>query len=78
MENRLFLGIDVGTQGSKAGVYSLDGSLLGSGYAEHTFDHQRPGWVEMDPLQIEGAVVQAIRQALAESGSDASRVAAMT
>ena len=78
MENRLFLGVDVGTQGSKAGVYSLDGSLLGSGYAEHTFDHQRPGWVEMDPLQIEGAVVQAIRQALAESGSDASRVAAMS
>jgi xylulokinase len=62
---RATLVIDVGTQGSKAGVYSLDGELLGEGYAEHTFDHLRPGWVEMDPDQITHAVVTAAATAVA-------------
>jgi len=75
-DDRLYVGVDVGTQGSKAGVYSLDGRLLGSGYAEHLFDHLRPGWVEMDPAQIERAVVSAIGEAL--RGVDSSRVAALS
>ena len=56
----LLLGVDVGTQGSKAGLYTTDGVRLGEGYAEHAFDHLRPGWVEMDPDQIHGAVLAAI------------------
>jgi len=44
----LFLGVDVGTQGSKAGLYTGDGVLVADTYAEHRFDHLRPGWVEMD------------------------------
>lgn len=64
----MFLGIDVGTQGSKAGLYDREGRLHGSGYAEHHFDHQRPGWVEMDLAQIEAAVVDASAQAMAHSG----------
>lgn len=75
-DDRLYVGVDVGTQGSKAGVYALDGRLLGSGYAEHLFDHLRPGWVEMDPAQIESAVVSAIGEAL--RGVDTSRVAALS
>jgi xylulokinase len=63
------LGIDVGTQGSKAGLYSLDGERLGDGYAEHTFDHLRPGWVEMDAAQIFGATLDAIAQAVADAAS---------
>jgi xylulokinase len=57
---RATLGIDVGTQGSKAGLYTLDGELLGEGYAEHQFTHLRPGWVEMDPDQITEAVIDAV------------------
>lgn len=69
-----FVGVDVGTQGSKAGLYSPDGRLLGSGYCEHTFDHLRPGWVEMNPIQIEDAVVSAIGQAVAAAPVVASDV----
>ena len=74
----LYLGVDVGTQGSKAGVYDLEGTLLGGGYAEHIFDHIRPGWVEMDPVQIEAAVVSAIRSAIDVAGVSTSRIAAMS
>ena len=73
----MFLGIDVGTQGSKAGVYDREGRLVGSGYAEHHFDHQRPGWVEMDPTQIEAAVIAAAAQAMAASGVPGREVRAL-
>jgi xylulokinase len=77
MTRGTFLGIDVGTQGSKAGLYDGDGRCLGSGYAEHHFDHLRPGWVEMDPFQIEHAVCEAAAACLAASGVDASSVRAV-
>jgi xylulokinase len=60
----VFVGIDVGTQGSKAGIYTRDGARCGDGYAEHTFDHLRPGWVEMDTTQIVDAVLDAVAQAV--------------
>lgn len=77
----VFCGIDVGTQGSKAGLYLADGTRVGEGYAEHTFDHLRPGWVEMDPDQIVGATISAVAQAVAQaraagvSGSDVVSIA---
>lgn len=77
MTRGTFLGIDVGTQGSKAGLYDAEGRCLGSGYAEHHFDHLRPGWVEMDPFQIEAAVCEAAASCLAVSGVAASSVRAV-
>lgn len=70
----VYVGVDVGTQGSKAGVYTSDGQVLGLGYAEHAFDHLRPGWVEMDPQQIEEAVVSAIQQAVVAARIQSSQV----
>jgi xylulokinase len=64
-----FCGIDVGTQGSKAGIYVDDGTCVGTGYAEHTFHHLRPGWVEMDPEQIVGASVAAVAAAVREAAA---------
>jgi xylulokinase len=73
----MFLGIDVGTQGSKAGLYDAEGRCLGSGYAEHRFDHLRPGWVEMDPAQIEQAVCEASAMCMAHSRVPATSVQAV-
>lgn len=73
----LYLGVDVGTQGSKAGLYTVDGVCVADTYAEHLFDHLRPGWVEMDPRQIEAAVVDAIARAVALAGVDGSRIVAV-
>lgn len=70
----VFCGIDVGTQGSKVGLYRSDGSCVAEGYAEHTFDHLRPGWVEMDPDQIVEAVVSAVAGAVGRAGVTGSEV----
>ena len=72
------IGIDVGTQGSKAGVYLDDGTCVATSYAEHAFSHPAPGWVEMDPAQIEDAVLSALASAVATAagaGVDVGAVA---
>jgi xylulokinase len=63
------IGVDVGTQGSKAGVYLDDGTCVGTGYAEHTFTYPAPGRVEMDPGQIEDAVLEALAAAVAQAAA---------
>ncbi len=58
-----FIGIDVGTQGSRAVVIDEDGSLVASGNGPHTMQSPRPGWSEQDPEEWWGAVRTAIREA---------------
>lgn len=59
-----YVGIDIGTQGTKAAVFLEDGTPIADAYAEHSFTYPNPGWVEMDPEQIEAAVVAALVGAL--------------
>ncbi len=44
-----FLGIDLGTSGCKAAVFSQEGRLLASAYAELDAAHPQPGYAELDP-----------------------------
>lgn len=74
----LFCGIDVGTQGSKVGIYDAAGVCHATGYAEHVFDNIRPGWIELDPFQIVEAVISAARQATVQIGQRANDVAAIS
>jgi xylulokinase len=46
------LGIDVGTSGCKAAVFSLDGHLQASAYEEYDFYSPKPGWAEIDTQQV--------------------------
>ena len=73
----VYCGIDVGTQGSKVGLYRDDGSCVADAYAEHLFDNIRPGWVEMDPDQILEAVLSAFAAAVARAGIGRDDVAAI-
>ena len=73
----VFCGVDVGTQGSKVGLYRQDGSCIVTTYAEHSFDNIRPGWIEMCPDQILEAVVSAIREATHKAGAEAQNIKAL-
>ncbi|MCX8172160.1 MAG: FGGY family carbohydrate kinase, partial [Archaeoglobaceae archaeon] len=42
------LGIDAGTTGIRAGIYSLDGKLVAQSYTEFPSYYPNPGWVEQD------------------------------
>jgi xylulokinase len=43
------IGCDVGSQGTNAALYSVDGTFAGSAYEQHRLSYPRPGWAEQDP-----------------------------
>ena len=49
MSGPYVIGCDVGSQGTNAALYSVDGTLAGSAYEQHRLSYPRPGWAEQDP-----------------------------
>jgi xylulokinase len=64
----LYLGIDVGTSGTRALVCDAGGVIRASATAPHTSHHPHPGWSEQNPTEWWKATVHAIRSALAQLG----------
>lgn len=62
------IGVDVGTQSARAGVFDRTGRLLGSGRQALAVTHPQPGWAEQSSADIWAAVCAATRAALAQSG----------
>ncbi len=62
----LLLGIDVGTTGVKAALFTPDGRLQAAHTVEYPTHHLRPGWVEQNPEDWWTATCAAVRTALAE------------
>ena len=59
------MGLDIGTTGTKAIVFDLEGSILSSGYEEYHLSSPQPGWLELDPEEVWQCVVKAVRKATA-------------
>jgi len=63
----VFLGLDIGTGGTRAVLVSPTGELVASASAEHeSFRSPEPGWAEQDPHDWWRAAQQAIRETLAQ------------
>ncbi|HLH36515.1 MAG TPA: xylulokinase [Alloacidobacterium sp.] len=73
-----YLGIDIGTGGTRAVLVDNSGQVLASGMSEHApIRSPQPGWAEQDPEDWWRAAQEAIRAALAASGLKASDIAAV-
>ena len=59
-----FLGIDVGTTGCKAVVFSSSGEPLAAAYDEYDMIRPRPGWFELDPSVVWSRVKATISTAV--------------
>jgi xylulokinase len=62
------LGIDVGTSGCKAAVFSEEGTVLSLAYTEYDVQRPQPGWAELDALSAWQAIKSTITQAAAQAG----------
>lgn len=71
------VGVDIGTMGTKTGIYDETGRLSGTAYEESILYYPKPGWVEQQPDEIYGSALRTIRAALAEAGIAAKDVAAI-
>jgi xylulokinase len=71
-----YLGIDVGTGGTRALVIDSAGSVIASASAEHQhFASPKPGWAEQDPRDWWQACGSAVKKALQTSGIRAEDIA---
>ena len=74
----LFLGIDVGTGGTRAVLIDAAGKVVASQAAEHApFRSEFPGWAEQDPENWWRAAQQSIRAVLAAAACTSSDIAAI-
>ena len=57
------MGVDVGTTGTKAVAFSLEGNVLGQHYKEYPIASPRPGWMELNPGQVRAAIEETVAAA---------------
>ena len=70
-----YLGIDVGTGGTRALVVDATGNVVASASSEHQhFASPRPGWAEQDPRDWWRACGEAVQKALQSSGHKAADI----
>lgn len=74
MNRPCLVGVDIGTQGTKAVLSADDGQVLGAGFQEYHVDQPRPSWAEQWPEVWENAVYHTIHSAMEQSGIPASQV----
>jgi len=68
MNERYIAGIDIGTTGSKAGIFDLMGNMIASGYREYSCSYPRPNWIEQDPYILVSQAMEASKEAIKKSG----------
>ena len=73
----LLLGIDLGTQGTKAVLHREDGACLAEAFVRSQPRHPAPGAVEEEPADQLASVIATIRDCLAKSGANPSAVAGL-
>jgi xylulokinase len=72
------LGLDVGTTGCRAAVFSEEGKLLGFAYREYNVSRPQPGWAELDVAEVWQKVRQSIREVVPCSASDPIKALAVS
>lgn len=63
------LGLDIGTSGCKAVVFSAEGEVLASAAREYALSHPQPGWAELDAEDVWRHCAACIRECTARAGS---------
>lgn len=69
------IGIDIGTQGTKASLHASDGRCLAEAFQPSVLARPRSGVVEEDPERQFSSVLAVIRGCMDRSGIDRSRIA---
>lgn len=71
----LLMGVDIGTQGTKAALFAANGRCLGRAFEKSRLHQPEPGTVEEDPERQVASVCDTIAQCLRSAKADPSRVA---
>jgi xylulokinase len=70
-----YLGLDIGTSGTKALLITAEGKPVATATAEYPLSTPRPQWAEQDPIDWWNAVCEVTRSVIAEAGIPADAIA---
>ncbi len=71
------IGVDIGTQGTKAALFHEDGRILAEAFEPSRLITDSGGGVEQDPGEIYSSVITTVRTVMEKSGADPSSVASI-
>jgi sugar (pentulose or hexulose) kinase len=71
-------GIDIGTSGAKGMVFDIQGKPLATASREYPCTYPRPAWVEQDADLVVSATMEAMSQAVRESGVPPAQIASLS
>jgi xylulokinase len=71
-------GIDIGTSGAKGMVFDIEGTPVAAASREYPCTYPRPGWVEQDADLLVSATMDAMSQAVRESGVPLAQIASLS
>src|SRR5258706_5686824 len=74
---KALIGVDIGTQGTKAAIFTGDGDLLASAFRKSTLHQPRQGIVEEDTERQLATVCETIGECVAKARIGRSQVAAI-
>lgn len=74
---KYLIGVDIGTQGTKAALFTLGMEMKGTAFEPSQLISPEPGVVWQDPEELVASCCLAIRSLLKESGVDGSQIAAI-
>jgi xylulokinase len=77
MDRDCVIGVDIGTQGTRAALHALDATLLAEADEASNLIRPGPGMVEEDPERQYGSACRTIRACLEKAHVDPARVAAI-
>src|SRR5690606_14536464 len=72
------MGIDVGTEGSRAGIFSLDGTPIAFASSKHDLLFPKADWVEQHPETWWESATAASREAVEKSGLKPEQIVALS
>lgn len=69
MAGKYLIGIDIGTQGTKTTLFSVEGRRIADAFEQSNLIKPSPGVVEQDPGEIYGSVLNTIKEVMLKSGA---------
>ena len=74
MAKNLLMGIDIGTQSTRAALIDLEGKVAASASTLQELQTPRPGWAEQDPQDWWESTIDNIKEALRSTDAAAERI----
>ncbi len=77
MQKKYLIGVDLGTSGTKAALYQIDGKLVSEAFVEVPLFYPKPGVVEQESDHFYTSAAQTVKKCVESSGVEPKAIAAI-